>query len=271
MCVIITIENGEFPKFNTLKEAEALNSHGGSIAWIENGKTNFHKGIKAKQINKMIQKKLIPNGVKTAIIHFRIASIGSVKQKLCHPFVIDSKATSDLKGSDMEESLLFHNGTWNEYQTHLIQSIKGKMVKIPNGEYSDSRIMAFLSYHLGIEKAMSLISGWNKIAILTPKGIKKYGSNWVKIDQNECSNDYFQVKKNNYYNFQYFDNDEKDQIKSRICWNKTDCKKYDKMIKKGIPDYEIEDLFNSGYQLNEIENFFDTDFEPYQNSLYRDF
>ena len=191
MCVIINIEDGKFPKAQTLKDAESLNSHGGSIAWLENGKMNYRKGLKAKKIIKIIEKRLIPNKVKTAIIHFRIASVGNVNPKLCHPFPISKEVKTDLHVNDSKFDLLFHNGTITNWEKMLIDSIQKNPAKIPKGELSDSRVIAFLLNRHG--NGIIKDSVMNKFSILTKKGIVKFGS-WVKVGENECSNDYF-VKK----------------------------------------------------------------------------
>ena len=81
MCVIICIEDGKYPSKSTLEDAESMNSHGGSIAWLDkNGRKNYQKGIKAKAIMKIINKQLKPKGIETAIIHLRIASVGTVNK-----------------------------------------------------------------------------------------------------------------------------------------------------------------------------------------------
>ena len=194
MCVIICIENGIYPSKTTLEDAEMMNSHGGSIAWLDlNGKKHYQKGIKAKRINKIINKQLKPNGIKTAIIHFRIASVGTVNKLLCHPFEITNRVELRLSGDDMNADLLFHNGTWSDYAEEMLIFLSniGKPLLIPQGEYSDSRVMAYLAKHLGVKQMAKLVTGWNKIAILTSHGIDKYGSGWVDVKGNKCSNDYF--------------------------------------------------------------------------------
>lgn len=257
MCVIITIENGNFPDFKTLKDAESLNPHGGSIGWIENGKTNFHKGLKAKKINKIIQKQLKPKNIKTAIIHFRISSSGDIQNPKIqnnHPFVVNEQASNDISLKNIDYPLLFHNGTFDDIFDILIEVIKGKMVKIPSGDYTDSRIMAYLVHLKGVNFLKKVIKGWNKIAILDPKeGIIKIGSNWAKIGENECSNDYF-IESNRYSknHYSFFDSD-MDFIKSTICYNQEDEKIYDELkTKHELSDYEIEDYSNIGYSLEQI-------------------
>ena len=102
MCVIICIEDGKYPSKSTLEDAESMNCHGGSIAWLDKqGRKYYQKGIKAKAITKIINKQLKPKGIKTAIIHFRIASVGNVNKKLCHPFEITSRVDLNLSGERM--------------------------------------------------------------------------------------------------------------------------------------------------------------------------
>ena len=194
MCVIICIEDGKYPSKSTLEDAESMNSHGGSIAWLDkNGRKNYQKGIKAKAIMKIINKQLKPKGIETAIIHFRIASIGTVNKALCHPFEITNRVELNLTGRNMSTDLLFHNGTWSEYAEEMLEYMgaQNKPVTIPYGEFSDSRVMAYLSKRMGVKKMAKLVTGWNKIAVLTSTGIKRYGTGWVDFKGNKCSNDYF--------------------------------------------------------------------------------
>jgi hypothetical protein len=194
MCVIICIEDGKYPSKSTLEDAESMNSHGGSIAWLDKqGRKYYQKGIKAKAITKIINKQLKPKGIKTAIIHFRIASVGNVNKKLCHPFEITSRVDLNLSGERMTTDLLFHNGTWTEYAEEMLVFLgkHSKPMTIPYGEFSDSRVMAYLAKRMGVKKMAKLVTGWNKIAVLTSDGITRYGTGWVKHKGNTCSNDYF--------------------------------------------------------------------------------
>jgi hypothetical protein len=194
MCVIICIEDGKYPSKSTLEDAESMNSHGGSIAWLDkNGKKYYQKGIKAKAITKIINKQLKPKGIETAIIHFRIASVGTVNKKLCHPFEITNRVELNLSGQRMNTDLLFHNGTWAEYADEMLEFLgkHSKPLTIPYGEFSDSRVMAYLAKRMGVKKMAKKVTGWNKIAVLTSEGIKRYGAGWVKHKGNLCSNDYF--------------------------------------------------------------------------------
>jgi predicted glutamine amidotransferase len=194
VCVIICIDDGNYPSKKTLKSAEDMNSHGGSIAWLnKDGTKSYKKGIKSGEISKIINKQLIPKGIKTAIIHFRIASVGGVKRNLNHPFEISNKVELNMENYNTTKDLLFHNGTWTEYTDALVEYLRTskKTVTIPRGNYSDSRIMAYLAHKMGVKGMAKQVTGWNKVAVLTSKGIHKYGEGWCSYKGNKVSNNYF--------------------------------------------------------------------------------
>lgn len=271
MCVIINIEDGKFPSYATLQSAESLNDDGGSIAWLEDGKINYHKGITAKKINKIIERRLKVKKVDTAIIHFRIASVGDVNKKLCHPFQISNDVRPELKVEDCENDLLFHNGTIHDWESILIENIKGLDVKIPIGELSDSRIMAWL---VNLKQDHEFLDDTdylgNKFSILTKNGIVKYG-HWITVGDNECSNDYF-VKKQNSAVFVYGSNYSKtndpfndeqtaDEIQTELdgyLVTNEDLRIYNKLIREYyVSDQEILEQLNDGKEMEEIEALFD--------------
>jgi len=198
MCVIICVEDGDYPSKATLKSAESMNSDGGAIAWLnKDGTKSYRKGLKASKVWKLIQRQLKPHGIKTAIIHFRIASVGGVKPQLCHPFEIAEDVPMNMRSVKTTRELLFHNGTWSEYSEYLLDFLRAQKepMAIPKGDYSDSRIMAYLAFHLGHPQLNKMVKGWNKIAILTTDGIVRYGSGWVNHKGNQCSNDYFESER----------------------------------------------------------------------------
>ena len=257
MCVIICIEDGKYPSKSTLEDAESMNSHGGSIAWLDkNGKKYYQKGIKAKAITKIINKQLKPKGIQTAIIHFRIASVGNVNKALCHPFEITNRVELNLSGERMSTDLLFHNGTWSEYAEEMLEFLgkHNKPLTIPYGEFSDSRVMAFLAKRMGIKKMAKKVTGWNKIAVLTSDGIKRYGTGWVKHDGNLCSNDYF-LPTQNMWSF----NDDKPYtfagygVNDTSYLNDTEMKVVEELKKEyDIDDDDINQYLDVGYSVHDI-------------------
>lgn len=188
MCVIILCEK-EFPSLDTLKSAEAMNGHGGGISWVgSSGLVSYRKSLDAEEIYKITKEE----ATLPAIIHFRIASVGGVVDELCHPFPITDEVSLDLYGEC--ESVLFHNGTWGEWKEHMLSVVKYHKMQIPDGVWSDSRCMAYMANHFG-KNILHLIGGkTDKIAILSINGIERFGSGWVTVKKNVCSNNYFDMK-----------------------------------------------------------------------------
>lgn len=193
MCVIFACED-EFPQPMDLESAELMNPHGAGIAWINDDKqVQFIKGINAKKIIKLIADKKINL---PCIVHFRIGTCGGLSKGLTHPFKITKDTDLSLKG--VGNNVLFHNGIYSDWQDKLMKVLIKKGVKIPKGAWSDSRFMAFLASWHGRD-ILNLFDD-QKIAVLTPNGIEKYGGKWEKSEGCEVSNTYFKhTYQTNYY------------------------------------------------------------------------
>jgi hypothetical protein len=109
-----------------------------------------------------------------------------------------------LKGS--ADAVLFHNGHWNDWKDVCLKTILNKRVKFPAGLWSDSRAVAWLIKQDG-KGILSLIEGMNRFAILSPKGIERWGD-WKTVEGVVCSNDYWEKKvwQNNYQGSSYMGN-----------------------------------------------------------------
>lgn len=187
MCVIICCDkdSGHIKK-DMLKDAERMNDDGMGIAWInKDKKVQWQKGLnKVSQVMKIIKREKIKFPY---IIHCRIASVGDVCPELTHPFEISDNANQNLKGTS-DKGVLFHNGTWTEFEDIMIKTLVKKNQRMYKGKNSDSRSMAFLAKMYGIE-FLQLIKN-QKIAVLTPNGIRRFGS-FPQVDKHYCSNDWF--------------------------------------------------------------------------------
>ena len=193
MCIIICCDkkSGHID-MKMLKSAEAFNQDGMGMAWINrNNMVEWKKGLNAKQIKKLIHK-IKPSLKKGYIVHARIASIGSVCPQLTHPFEISIDANDSLEGIT-DKGVLFHNGTWTEYKDIVLSTLVANKTRMYEGENSDSRSMAFLAHMYGVS-VLNLISD-QKIAILTPRGIKRFGK-FPQVDKHYCSNDYIKYNNN---------------------------------------------------------------------------
>jgi len=192
MCVILQCDKeNPTPTLDMLKEAQETNPHGGGIAYnLGDGYTHVEKGmhVTAEYVHELIKKHNLKN--KDFIVHFRIATHGAVNDKLCHPFIV-SKTGKNMTKFKTKGSVLFHNGVWNEYDDYAVKLAFTRNLKIPDGDISDSSMMAWISSHVGIN-FLGMID--EKITIINPKGITRFGSGWTEVDNIICSNDLFDNK-----------------------------------------------------------------------------
>lgn len=187
MCVIMMFED-DYPKKEMLDSAEAMNKDGGGFAWIDKSKgtVRWEKGmhVTAQFIMESIERENIQLPI---IVHFRIATHGGVNNELCHPFALSAESGEDLdaSGSDMN-GVLFHNGIWSDWNSVAMKVLlNNKETRLPEGGFSDSRIMAWLCRHLGTNY-LSLID--EKVSVMTPQGIKRFGKGWSTEEKVDCSN-----------------------------------------------------------------------------------
>ena len=190
MCVIMKFTDN-YPTEEMLKSAEAMNSDGGGIAWIEGKEVVWEKGlhVKTKYIMDLIKDCKIQLPI---IIHFRITTHGGTNDELCHPFAISKENfNKDIETSGRDEKgVLFHNGIWSDYDDVALDVLKTNPdAHLPDtGNLSDSRVMAWLVQYFGINY-LSMID--EKVTVMTPEGIRTFGKGWTKVNGNSCSNDSF--------------------------------------------------------------------------------
>lgn len=168
MCIIALCQTRK-PSLDELKNCEKSNNHGAGIAWIKDGIVHWRKGIDDIEKHYNFIKKLpLP-----ILIHFRLASSGSVCRELTHPFPIESDVPLALKG-ETKNGVIAHNGTWREFKEYTLAAIlSNKKLKPLKGQISDSRYIAWFVYHYGIEILNLFDCG--KIVLFTPKKIETIG------------------------------------------------------------------------------------------------
>lgn len=187
MCVIMMFEDS-YPTIDMLKNAEQTNPHGGGMSWInKDGKVEWIKGskMKPKNVLKLIKKENIQLPI---IIHYRIATHGAINDMLCHPFPLGIEAKNDTHGVS-DDGVLFHNGIWTDYDEYAMKLCLNRNIRLPEGDMSDSSIMAWCASHIG-KNFLEFTE--EKITVMTPKGILKYGDGWTEVDKITCSNDNFE-------------------------------------------------------------------------------
>lgn len=178
MCIIAICKEKTLPK-DEFMESFRCNKDGFGFAWRENGRVEYVKGImkadEAWETYKLFNKTV--KDVFPHILHFRIGS--PVTQELTHPFIITEDSKLFLNSQDARkeigfESVMFHNGVVTGWKDYLVPLFL-KLGYIPDGKWSDTRLVAMLVKELGNE-ILSFMSG--KFVIMTPDKIMLNESDW---------------------------------------------------------------------------------------------
>lgn len=162
------------------------NKDGASIATREtNGKGKIEvvwkKGLELLEIQDEIEKAVLP-----FVVHFRKQTVGGNWYELCHPFPIDKKSSTAREGRTTG-SVLFHNGTWTGWEDVILRTCYTFGVEIPEGKWSDTRAIAWLSTFYG-KHFLNLINA--KGIVFSPTEITMaWGPDgWVRRDDVWVSN-----------------------------------------------------------------------------------
>ncbi len=141
MCVILVCPPKVRPSPAILEACHLANPHGAGVAWRDDGKVKWLKGLEPDELEPLVSS--LPGEI---VIHFRLASVGGVSARLCHPFPITRAANTRLSGQ--ARAVLFHNGTWGAWRETLRRM---PQARIQDGELSDSRVAASLVDLCGLE------------------------------------------------------------------------------------------------------------------------
>lgn len=195
MCVIALVEYPDKrPTELEIRKMWKANPYGGGLAWREEGRVHFAKGLELDQMIARIARLPVP-----FIAHFRVPSTGGSKPALTHPFLIDHESPIVMEGAT-DKWVLFHNGTWSQWEYYskdwLIRA--GGAIKQPLGPWSDSRAMAFWAHQFGLgifEKPWPIDE---KVIVFGPgdDDIEMFGDGWSTYDDRYIvSNKYWVDKK----------------------------------------------------------------------------
>jgi len=205
MCVILQFDS-VMPKSSMLKNAEQTNRDGGGFAYIKDGLVHWEKGlhVTAKYVEKYIKRNKLTK-VNNLIVHFRIGTHGENNDMLCHPFPLglrkNGQAVENSTRGASTNPVMFHNGVWHEYDEYAVKlAFNSNTIRIPDGDMSDSSIMAWIASHKGIN---FLEFTGEKVIVLTPEGSVRFGSGWTTVDKVRCSNDLFEEKIDMWGGYEY--------------------------------------------------------------------
>lgn len=177
------------PNRSMLEKAWDWNHDGGGLAWREDGEVVWEKGFMDKDGSferyfKMVQDLPVP-----FIAHMRIATKGGVRKEFTQPFPVSKTTNLALKGRT-KGFVLFHNGTWNNWDDKALEISFKKDVEIPTGKFNDSRAIAWLTSIKGLG-FMELLPTQRGVAY-GPNSIEIYtGDGFVRVNGILCSNDNF--------------------------------------------------------------------------------
>lgn len=178
MCIIFASFNNmasAIPTLDELKQAEALNRHGGGMAWLDGDRVRFERNISADRAYAILAS--LPVFV-PFIIHFRIASQGSIMPSLCHPFSLDAGANNDALNGEAT-AVLAHNGTIDR-DHWLPMLLRSDLAILPGGDWSDTRALAYTIAASGNRNVLDLFASFNRFVVLDASGLDLRGS-WIKL------------------------------------------------------------------------------------------
>ena len=175
MCVISLAEAAR-PDRAVVEEMYESNPKGAGVAWRENGRVRWEKGLSLEAVQERAAEVPLPFA-----LHFRTPSFGtSMSMYACHPFPISDDVDTSLSGS-VEGWVLFHNGFWHDWRSKLIDIAVKSGKKLPPHSWSDSRGLAWAAHHFGIG-ILELID--EKVLLFgpNPEDIKLLGYGWTTVD-----------------------------------------------------------------------------------------
>jgi hypothetical protein len=174
MCVIVIAETAR-PSPALIRAAIDANPDGNGIAWIDGQKVAWAKGLDDKAFLEACASAPLP-----FIAHARIASVGGKTAELCHPFPLEASLGAD-RHSGFAPGVLFHNGHWGDWKGQLLNALTAQSKKMPRGQWSDTRAMAYLAWRYGPD-ILRLLPDSQRIATLTANGeVESYGKGWSKV------------------------------------------------------------------------------------------
>lgn len=194
MCVIYVCQN-TLPPAEELKQGAWRNDDGAGVAWLapypkkkDSLAVHWQKGLKDdKAVVDFIKDNEIPFPL---MIHFRTASVGDATAELSHPFPTISGVP--LWTAGYANQVLFHNGHLHAWEDLVLQVGLPEKERFPEGEWSDSRALAWL-VHLKGPGVLDFVIKSSRVALLyadpdtlgtdqynrEQDHIGLYGSGWI--------------------------------------------------------------------------------------------
>ena len=186
MCVI-AIYRGKREDPENLKQMETDNPDGTGVIYYKEGIPHYKKGLTMKEVLEINKTMEFPFA-----FHFRFVTVGKNKL-LTHPYEVSTESPLKMEGT--AETLLMHNGHWGDWNDKLLDNAINSNKDLPNGDWSDSRAMAYLASAVG-PNILKMLTG-QKIALFRKNGkITLYGAGWENEKEANYSNRNWEYKVN---------------------------------------------------------------------------
>lgn len=218
MCIAILKPAGVDISFETLETCYENNRDGCGLAYInKEGKIEIHKSMDFYAFYKIYQACLQENPQSPFLIHFRIATHGTVNEFNCHPFAV---------GGDIA---FIHNGVISkapscpDKKRSDTQMFNDTILKsLPDGWFDSAGAKALIEEYIGTGSKLVVLNKDGRYNIYNEKAGTWEDGCWF-------SNYSFRIYRSKYYNsdrkFNYRGNDYMYKNGVRHMWDK-DTKKY---------------------------------------------
>lgn len=141
MCVAITLEPGVDLTLDEITKMDRANADGVGMAWVEDHGVAWWKTIKVNPEEVLDHLKL--TNYSRRLLHFRYATVGGVKDELCHPFDISPESVCTPTG--LTDKVMIHNGHWHRWSdAHKL--LQEEDLLPDKGPWSDTRLAAYLAH-----------------------------------------------------------------------------------------------------------------------------
>ena len=184
MCIIVCKPKGaKLPEKSVLKNCFINNDDGAGFSFSKDNRIYLSKGYsRFKPFYKAVHHFIKDDT--TAILHFRIASVGEVSGENCHPFVMSQSKTEINKTINCTKTPVFaHNGTLS------IKAVNGKS---DTRQYArivgDPLIRDNIFRNKSLCKLISGSIGYSKMAFMNRKGDMKLFGEFEEEDGISFSN-----------------------------------------------------------------------------------
>ena len=188
-------------------EAFRCNDDGAGFSWYtSDGMISWKKGIMAVKDAWDFYETIetFPH-----ICHFRKGD--PTVPELTHPFICDEGSPLALEGTT-NKPLLFHNGGISFWKDKFFSYVISRR-EIPEGHWSDTRLLACLYHDLG-KRIMEFVDG--KFAVMSTTGIENYGS-FDEDNKILYSNNTYKVYSQQVTTYNHFKNFENDENYMCLC------------------------------------------------------